>query len=240
MRKVIRSFGLALILWGLVLIFIGQVSITGFVIVGELNFEWRFVLGLVLVVGGVLILTAIPQRTRQQVGKTLADIVTGVSPAGSSTVVLLDASFVKELRDNGYELPRNFFGNVPHAFLDKVLEEMRHRKGDHPLVDGSTIRYYTSHLGTTEMNYTPREETLGYVNGLYIKSRPKSGSFSDRSKFENGADIKLLGYAVEHPNQRVIILSNDEDIKTVARRINSEKRASIEVIDSRQVRRQAA
>src|SRR3989344_4792892 len=64
MRKVIRSFGLALILWGLVLIFIGQVSITGFVIVGDLNFEWRFVLGLVLVVGGVLILAF----TRERVG----------------------------------------------------------------------------------------------------------------------------------------------------------------------------
>lgn len=91
MRKVIRGFGLALVIWGLVLIFIGQVSITGFVIVGDLNFEWRFVLGLVLVVGGFLIFMSSREKVSVLEGVVdVYDATNGKNPSAERDYHLLD------------------------------------------------------------------------------------------------------------------------------------------------------
>ena len=102
----------------------------------------------------------------------------------------------------------------------RVLEEMsyipRYRTG--PLVS-TQLKNYLNLLGFSVKNLPVSPRNRQWVIDSWLRFCPKAKTSMGDSKqaFERSADLDILGYCLEHPQEKILILSQDNDLIIMSR-----------------------
>lgn len=99
-----------------------------------------------------------------------------------------------------------------------VLEEMSYRKEGSALVSQRLMKYLINVLNAIKIDVNVTKDDRKRIFEEWKKIIGSKGRRADEQrKFLKSADVYIIGYCKNNPQRRVLILSNDNDMKTAHR-----------------------
>ncbi|RMD66949.1 hypothetical protein D6817_02925, partial [Candidatus Pacearchaeota archaeon] len=112
---------------------------------------------------------------------------------------------------------------VPSKFLNYLTNKCGVRVEDIGIEEDKVRRKVEDYIVELWKELTPQGKEKAYDPG-------------EEQKFRHSADIRLLSYAVTHPDQDVIILSNNSsEIERIGEALNAKKQARVYVFGTKQL-----
>ena len=233
--------GIFLIVSGIVMLSGSFSGLTGYAVIEVVNQTATSFFGLVLVIGGIVVLALGTPRAevRREIEGGLAPLVKKSAPGATpeNTEILVDANFLKHIPEE--HLKEDFFGNLKHSVYDSVIAEMTRRSGKtrQPLIPMGKVNYLLSNLRTIRITEKPADEERNEIYDIWQNASPKAKLRSEHEKFKKSGDMDTLCYALRKAKTGAytFILSNDVDIRSVAKSLREKRGVNVYVIETRDI-----